>query len=170
MTGYVKPLSGREYAALQTLFAVVSTWQETNTVLDKRAKEAGNGLWRDMRLMQSLAERVMARILKTVPVEKLRHVQADIRNTHIYVKVEPPGMPSMPDLKGYSYTPTETLNRLLNYLCEHECSMCDKTTTESRKCVWRKTIEEALPHDVGRVTSEHCKYSDLVLGLSTDEE
>lgn len=167
---YTKPLSGKEYACLQTLFATVSTWQEASPIFEKRAKEAGNDLWRDLRLSQSIAERVMQKLLKTVPVEKLRHVQEDIKHTHIYVKVEPPGMSSMPGAKGYSYVPTGALNELLNYLCEHECSMCDKTSTESRKCIWRKTIEESIPHEVGRATSEHCKYSDLVLGLSLDEE
>ena len=168
---YEKPLTGNEYAALQTLFAVVSTWQEVcdNGALEKRLRGAGGTLWRDVRLIQTLSEKSMRALLKTVPLKKLKHIQAELSMTHLYIKVVPPGMTGMSS-KGYSYTPTKALNALLNYLCEHECGLCDKTEVESRKCEWRHVLEEALPHEVGKDRSGNCRYSDLVLGLGGDEE
>ena len=158
-----KPLSGREYAALQSLFAAVSHLQVLLPVLEKRAKMIPN-CWRDMRLVCTLVDKITNEIVTTVPYEKLRHVSADIRHVKLYVKVEPPGLKSM-DTEGFSYTPTKTLNNLLGYVCEHECMMCDKTPTEARKYPVRHMIDSALPHEVNTRDGEHCRYSDMAIGL-----
>ena len=167
---YVKPLTGNEYAALQTLFAVVSAWQEAceNGALKQRIRESGGTLWRDVCLLRSLSEKTMRGILRSIPAKKLQHIQAELSMTHLYIKVAPPGLPGMPDMQGYSYTPTAALNTMLQHVCETECGLCDKTEAESRKCKWRKAIEEALPHEVGKDKGGKCKYSDIVLGLETD--
>lgn len=168
---YEKPLTGNEYAALQTLFAVVSAWQEVcdNGVLERRIRASGGTLWRDVRLLQTLAEKSMRALLKTVPLKKLRHIQTELGMTKLYIKVVPPGMAGM-NTKGYSYVPTGALNAMLNHIAQNECGLCDKTDAESRKCEWRRVMEETLPHAVGKDGSGNCRYSDLVLGLSDDEE
>ena len=158
------PLSGKEYAALQTMFATVSTLSVLMPVLEKRARMVP-GLWRDLRLIQAKVDTAMEGILRTVPAEKLRHIRADISNVQLYIKVEPPGLRRKVD--GFSYTPTPVLNELLSYVCEHECMMCDKSAKEARKCEIRRMIEGALPHETGNPDGEHCKYSDMVLGIES---
>lgn len=163
-----KPLSGREYAALQSLFAAVSHMQALMPTLEKRAKMVPN-LWRDMCLVSKLVDRITEQIVTTVPLEKLRHVSADIRNTQLYVKVEPPGLHSI-GVEGFSYTPTKVLNQLLGYVCEHDCILCDRTPVEARKCPVRKMLDGALPHEIRAKDGEHCKYSDMTLGMETEDE
>lgn len=162
-----KPLSGKEYAALQSLFAAMSHLQELLPILETRAKMLPN-LWRDLKCVSALTSKSLDRILLTVPPEKLRHIMADIRNVQLYIRVEPPGMHSF-STEGFSYTPTKTLNSLLGYVCDHECMMCDKTPVESRKCEIRQMIDAALPHEVKAKDAEHCKYSDMVLGFDEVE-
>jgi hypothetical protein len=132
-------------------------------VLEQRAKMRPN-LWRDLCLINKLIDKSTTAILTTVPAEKLRHISADIRNVRLYVKVEPPGLRSV-DTTGFSYTPTKVLNNLLSHVCEHECFLCDKTPVDARKCEWRQLIDAALPHEVNAKDGEHCKYSDMAIGL-----
>ena len=161
-----KPLSGREYAAVQSLFAAISHTQELLPMLEARAKMVP-GLWRDLCMIRKVSGTALDRILLTVPPEKLRHISADVRNTQLYIKVEPPGLHSM-SVEGFSYIPTKTLNQLLCYVCEHECMMCDKTPVEARKCAIRQMIDDSLPHEVNVQDAEHCRYSDMAIGLITE--
>lgn len=162
------PLTGREYAALQSFFAAVSNMQVLLPILEKRAKLVP-GLWRDLRLIQAKTEAALPEILRTVPANKLRQINAELEHVALYVKVEAPGIRTRKS-EGFSYTPTDTLNDLLNYVCEHECMLCDRTAAESRKCEIRRMIEGALPHEVGHPDGDHCKFSDMVLGIGEKEE
>lgn len=158
------PLSGREYTALQYLFVAASTFIEMIPALMKRAKRVP-GLWRDLRLLQVVAEKCLDRLLGTIPVKKLLHVKEDIKHTSIYIRVEAPGIKSMDD-KSFSYVPTAALNSVLDHLCNTECMWCDKGPDEAKTCPYRRMIEDCLPHTVGRdEETEHCKYSSMSLGL-----
>ena len=162
------PLSGKEYAALQSLFAAVSHLQVLLPTLEKRAKMRKN-LWRDMKLVDKKIDSITNEIITTIPLEKLKHISADIRNVKLYIRVEPPGLRSM-GTEGFSYTPTKTLNELLAYVCEHECMMCDKTPKEAKKsCEVRRMLDSALPHEINVKDGEHCKYSDMVIGIEEGE-
>lgn len=164
------PLSGKEYAALQTLFGMVSAWANDRSagVLEKRAKAAG--IWDEVEQIETLCAKVMVGLFDTIPAKKLQHIKMDLKNTQILIRVTPPGMSALPEMKSYCYVPTYALNSALNHICQTECALCDKTDAESRKCEFRKTLDGALPHAVGKDESGHCRYSDLVLGLTVEDE
>lgn len=155
------PLSGREYSALQTLFAIVSGFTAGLDFLQKRSETAG--CWDDLQRVGELSQECLDKILLTVPNQKLDHIRRNLANIRLHIKVEPPGLSTKTD--EYSYVPLTALNDLLNHLCQTECSLCDKTAVEARKCPYRKIIDDAIPHEVEGKDREHCKYSDLVLGL-----
>ena len=157
-----KPLSGREYAALQSLFAAISHFEELTPTLEARNRMVP-GLSEDFAEVSGKLDTMLERILGTVPEAKLRHIKADLQNVRLYIKVEPPGLSSKSTL-GFSYTPTKTLNALLGYLVEHECLLCSQSPTEARKCWIRKVIDEALPHEVEAKDGEYCKYANFALG------
>ena len=162
-------LTGREYAALLSLFAQVSHFETLLPQLEKRIKTIP-GLWEKLMDAQAVTEEALAELPKTIPTNKLRHVMADIKNAKIYIRIEPPGcVPSM-DMSGFSYIPTKTLNELLCYVMDHDCIMCDKSPTEARKCPARMMIENALPHEVTAKDAAHCRYSDMSLGFTGGEE
>ena len=159
-------LSGREYAALQSLFAALSHMQVLLPTLQQRAQTVPN-LWRDLKLLESKTESTMKGILSTIPEKKLRQISTELAHTRIIIKVLPPGLDEKPT--GMSYIPTKELNTALGYVCEHECIMCDQTPTEARKCPIRKMLDNILPHEVQAKDSDHCKYSDFSIGLETEE-
>lgn len=159
-----KYLSGREYAALLSLFAAVSHYAELFPRLRNRA-ELIPGLWEKMEDAHHLTDEILEEIVRTIPQDKCKHMLADIKHVKLYVKIEPPG--SVPSVKmdGFSYVPTPALNELLAYVMEHECMMCDKTPVEARKCPIRNTFKGALVHEVDAQDGEHCKYSDMIMNL-----
>ena len=164
-----KKLTGREYSAMLSLFAAISHYQELYPILSKRA-DMVPGTQEMMDETSRLTGEIIDRLLGTIPQEKLRHMKADLDHVKLYIKVEPPGSVPSVDMRSFSYVPTRTLNELLAYAMEHDCFLCDKTPAEARKCPVRKMIDAALVHEVDAIDAQHCKYSDLALGVETVRE
>lgn len=155
------PLKGREYTALQTLFAMVSGFTAGIGPLEKRSEAAG---CRDeLHEVGRLAQECLDKLLLTVQEKKLMQIRTELENIRLHIKIEPNWAVSK--MRGMSYVPTDTLNDLLNHMCQTECFTCSKTAVEARKCPHRKTIEDALPHEVEGKERESCRFSDMVLGL-----
>lgn len=159
-----KYLSGREYAAVLSLFAAISHHAELFPILRQRA-EMVPGLWEKMETVQSDTGDILDGLLSTIPESKLRHIRTDVSHVKLYIKVEPPGCAPTVDMRGMSYVPTKSLNELMCYVMEHECLLCDKTPKEARTCPVRAMFDGALPHEVNAKDAEHCKYSDMSIGL-----
>lgn len=161
------PLSGREYAAMLSLFAAVSHYSELFPVLRKRAESVD--AWDEMQEISTAAQAVIDKLFQTVPLKKLKQVSAELSHVQLYIKIEPPGCVRTMNTAGFSYIPTKTVNDLLQYICDHECLMCDKSAVEARKCPYREMIENCLPHKVDAKDSANCKFSDMMLGLEEAE-
>lgn len=82
------PLSGREYYALRELFGVVSTFNNCAGELDKRVRSIP-GAYRDYRMIQSVAEKLVRKLLTTVPKNKLVQISKELKYTRIVVEVKP---------------------------------------------------------------------------------
>ena len=162
---FVEPVSGKEYAAMQSIFAMISTIQVAEPILEKRLRRLGGGVWRDWRMLMVKLDRVMRALLSTVPVNKLQQINRNFGMTRVYIKTEAPGIKTMDDT-SYVYVPARALDYVLNIMIENNCLLCDKSEIEGRKCEHRRALEECLPHQV-RVArgSEKCMYADLSLGL-----
>ena len=158
---FVEPVSGKEYAAMQSLFAMISTLQVAEPVLEKRMRRLRGGVWRDWRMLQTKADRIMRALLSSVPANKLMQINRNFSMTRVYIKTEAPGIKTMDDT-SYVYVPARALNEMISA----NCILCDKTEVEGRKCPHRKALEECLPHQVNVARgSEKCKFGDLVMGF-----
>lgn len=159
----VAPLSGKEYAALQALFSLRGGLDSTKEVLAKRAEMAG--VTAEMEQLRTLAKTVMDEMLRTVPDNKLQSVMANLNNTHVYIRVEAPGIPTKQTPQMLLVKAT-SLDYVLNAMIDNYCLMCDKTEKEGRKCPHRQAMEDCLPNTVSVARgSEKCKFSDLAIGL-----
>ena len=156
-------LSGREYTALQYVFATVSSFSELTPTLGKRAALV-DGLPERMQLIRDTGERVLHELLSTVPPRKLQHILKDLEHTHLYIKVEAPGLQTV-DATAWCYTPAAVLNDCLSMICTDHCLLCDKTTEEAKTCDVRRLLEDALPHEIDGKEGTRCKYSDFTMGL-----
>ena len=162
---FTEPLSGREYAAMQSLFAIISTFEVTEGALEKRLRRLGGGVWRDFRMIRRKADRVMRAMLTTVPVGKLQQVMRNFDYTRVYIRVEAPGIPTK-DSTNWVHVPAAALDDLCNTVIGDHCLLCDQSEVEGRKCPLRKSMEAALPHAIKvKRGSDRCMFADLSLGL-----
>ncbi len=162
------PLSGKEYAALQSTFATRSNFTVILPILKKRAEAAG--VWEDLQRVDELCEQVMRQLLRTVPIPKLKQVMQNLSKVKIYIKEEAPGIQTK-DPTNFVYVKAESLDFILQECMDFHCAMCDKTEIEGRKCPYRQAIEGCLPYEI-RVArgSEKCKFADLSIGMDDLEE
>lgn len=104
-------------------------------------------------------------IARTIPVEKLKSIRRDLDKTRVYIKIEAPGIETL-DGTAYRYVKTETLNRLVDYMANNACLLCDRSETEARGCPYRAVMEDAIPHEIDyKAPDGCCRWSGLVLGL-----
>lgn len=166
---FTEPVSGREYSALQSLFALISTFEVAAPILEKRAKHLGGGVWRDLQMIRAKSDKVMRALLTTIPVNKLMQINRNFSMTRVYIKTEAPGIATKDDT-NFVYVPAKALDYVLNEMIANNCILCDKTEVEGRKCPHRQALEDCLPHEI-RVArgSETCKFADLILGLDDIE-
>ena len=80
------PLSGKEYSALLSLFAVNSTLNDQANVLTERIKTK-SGAWRDFRLATVKMQKVLDEIVTTIPVKKLHAIARDLQHARVHVDI-----------------------------------------------------------------------------------
>ena len=66
-------VNGREYAAMQALFAVLSTYQVAGPVLEARLRKLGGGVWRDFRMIQVKMEAPVRETAERLIQEQIPH-------------------------------------------------------------------------------------------------
>lgn len=149
-------LNAKEYYGLRCLFGLVSEFTLTEKLLHKRMHMIPNG-WRDFRLLSSMAEKLMARVLMTVPQDKLNQIARELRQTHVEVAVR--ATPTLRPGDGLTYVPEAALDRLTQKVIDWECFGCEKCGKEARRCQIRQDIEAtyhfALPF------KESCPFSEF---------
>ena len=125
------PLSGREYYALRELFGVVSTFNNCAGELDKRVRSIP-GAYRDYRMIQSVAEKLVRKLLTTVPKNKLVQISKELKYTRIVVEVKPEITPSRDDGNLLTYVPQRALERIMEKVVGYECFCCEKAGKDAR--------------------------------------
>lgn len=159
-----RPLSKREYLGLLSLTGSLDALADSIPMLATRGVESRLEASRD-----TLGE-ILHDVCLTIPTDKLRRIRKDMDNTKVYTKVEAPGIRTV-DTEHHRYVPAKVLNKLVDYVVQHECLLCDKSAVEGRHCPIREMIEDAIPHEVAyKVSNGDCKWSGLSLGLGEWED
>lgn len=137
------PLSKNEYYALLELFGIVNSFNQCTGILERRCRTIPNG-WRDMRLLISTAERLMQKLLSTVPSKKLIAIQKDMHFARCELKVMP-DYTAEKDKDGFAYVPNTALSNVVERLINWECMLCDKSKAKSKQCKTLKDIAALYP-------------------------
>ncbi len=154
--GEKMPLSQREYAELKHLFGLVSAMQVTRPYLEKRLRTVP-GAWRDFRLVQSVSQKLLERVLRTVPVNKLHQISGDLKNLRIDIRIDPFHRPGQEQtLKGYEFVPVEALQVICGKATDAECMFCGKHGRAARKCTLRKALLDTFPYEIPGFEGDEC--------------
>ena len=137
------PLSGKEYSALLSLFAVNSTLNDQANVLTERIKTK-SGAWRDFRLATVKMQKVLDEIVTTIPVKKLHAIARDLQHARVHVDIN---TASERRYNGVIYVDESALIALLDYAVSQNCWCCEKKNKDVKHCQILKLITDVMPYD-----------------------
>lgn len=124
----------------------VSTFNNCAGELDKRVRSIP-GAYRDYRMIQSVAEKLVRKLLTTVPKNKLVQISKELKYTRIVVEVKPEITPSRDDGNLLTYVPQRALERIMEKVVGYECFCCEKAGKDARRCQLRRDIEATYHYD-----------------------
>lgn len=164
------PLSGREYYALRELFGIVSTFNNCADSLNKRVRSIPGGAYRDYRMIQTVSEKLLTEILKTIPYNKLLQISKELRCTHVTVEVRPEiGRRLKHDGENMlTYVPQRALERITEHAIDIECRFCEKSGKDAKHCQLRRDIEATYHYDYPDDGKE-CPFAGLAIGGSHEK-
>lgn len=142
------PLSHREYKALRQLFGMVALWDSESGELKKRLAGIPGG-WRDARMIASVSDKLLRKILDTVPLKKLAMIRKELRSTvcEVVVKKDVTGVTK----EAFTYVEQEALERITSKAMEMSCLFCEKCGKEARDCQLRKDVERLYMWDFPKI-------------------
>ena len=162
--------SEREYYATRELFGIVSTFNRCAGELERRVREIPGG-WRDLRLIQTLSEKLVVGILQTVPRKKLAAIKRELYNTEVLVNVRRDvARPAQGEEDGFTYVPQRALERITQCAVNFECFCCEKKGTEAKRCQLRRDIEATYMFEYDCPAGQACPFQGAVIETDTDED
>ena len=135
-------VSYREYQAIRALFGTQNSLIFAQKDLEQRLKVVPDG-WRDFRLVYSVLEKLLTRLLKTVPSQKLLTMKRELENTYCEVKMKGAVGPVEGDL--LRVVRQEDLEKIVDSAMEMNCYMCERC--DYKKCPLYQAIQGAYHYD-----------------------
>lgn len=156
--------SEREYYATRELFGIVSTFSKCAGELERRVREIPGG-WRDLRLIQTLSEKLLIGILRTVPQKKLAAIKRELDNTEVLVNVRRSvSTPLREDTDGFTYVSQRALERITQRVVDFECFCCEKKGADAKRCQLRRDIEATYMYEYPCPAKKECPFQEETFG------
>ena len=152
------PLRSREYTALLSLVGSMDALSNAIRGIDR-------GQGEQLKKALEIGETALRAICDTVPLNKLRLIQQDMKHTRIYTKVEAPGISTV-DTEHHRYVLAKILNELVTYVSQAECYLCEKSEKDGKQCAIREMMENAIPHELDfKAIDGRCKWCGVALNI-----
>lgn len=156
------PMNRDEYLAMRRLAGSFSTFMEYYRKLEKRAKLGPKGLWRDMRMLSVVWQRILHGLCLTMPEDKLKTLHSELNHIRIEVYVTNP-VSGGKRHDGNLYVPEDAMCRLIDKAMSMECFGCTKCGADVKNCPLRKDINALYPYEIPRRKDGYCEMADLEL-------
>lgn len=146
------PLSNPEYIALCCLMGAVNMLKKNKETLEDRLRLVKGG-WRDIQLVTSVCDKLFEKILDTVPIKKLLSIQREMRYMVCETKL---GSASRPQDEDDIFITNTALKKMVNRAICMDCTFCEKTKQECKKCELYRDISACYPFELGKPETETC--------------
>lgn len=158
------PLSAKEYDAIRAIFGAVYALTEMHPVLEQRCKTIKGG-WRDIRLLVTVADRLMDALLLTVPRKKLRAMKRELENTVMEIKMKPAVLPNTDDY--LTVVPQGAVEYVTQKALDFCCLGCEKR--DYRNCELFNSVQSLYHYDFPK--AKECPLNDMfqIKGCDRDE-
>jgi hypothetical protein len=132
----------------------------------ERARRAGKWVWRDIRIIDSLVDKVQRALLDTMPERREEYYLAYCLHGHYELVMNGP-------YRGTRYVMINDrhLAEITERAMEAECMMCFREGGEIRSCPLRRALlEVAPPGELEDGRWEKCEYREAARQVLNDEE
>lgn len=152
------PMNSREYQDFLLFVGFADTALQSADKLERRAKLARKGTWRDMRMMATVAKRVAQALFDTIPKRKQKIVHAEMERMVTAVTIQPPNDLPQKKFPNYTTVPARELEWLIKYSLQWECLGCQLEGAAQRRCEFRKHLESLYLFDIEDVRAGECPF------------
>lgn len=161
------PISKKEYYAIQAIFGMMSELSRNLEDIKSRAQKLP-GVWRDLKLCQTLLAKSQKLLLKTVPIKKLYQIQRELDNTYTRIHV---GKDYSKNTDAVTYIDRDALDRIVSRAMLMHCFACTKCGREARKCQLRQDIEDTYLWNLHPLRNDElCRFADCTLEEAINEQ
>ena len=158
----------RENEVMLDLMILRNSLRRNAPACRERARLAGKWVWRDIRLMLTLVNRIQEKLLRTMPESRDEYYSAYARFGHYELKIDGPVRTSRHLL---------ITDKHLATICEaamtNECVLCMREGAEIGKCALREALlESAAPRAIenGDSPFRRCEYREAAGQLVHGED
>lgn len=155
-------MNREEYISIRRLFGAFSTYVQYYEQMKKRAQMGPRWLWRDLRMLAVVWQRVLHGLCQTMPEDKLKTLHSELDHIQIEVYVKNP-VTGGKRHDGNLYVPEDAMCRLIDKAMSMECFGCTKCGADVKKCPLRKDINALYPYEIPRRKDGYCEMADLEL-------
>ena len=132
----------------------------------ERARHAGKWVWRDIRLLDTLVDKIQRQMLDTMQERREEYYLGYCKHGHYELAMNGPCRGSR-----YVLINDKHLAELTESAMEAECMMCFKEGSEIRSCLLRKALlEVAPPTELQDGRWEKCEYREAARQVMNDED
>lgn len=149
------PLSTKEYEALRLLFASKAAFE--NTALKDRLQTIP-GAWRDMRCVWAKVDKLLTRLLDTIPLKKLLALKRELKNTYCEMRIKGASNTTSNDCVYVSH---QAIVRLIDRAMDMQCGLCEKSAEDCRKCQLFQDIAACFPYEIVMPKDSLCPFAGL---------
>lgn len=132
----------------------------------ERARRAGKWTWRDIRLLDTLVDKIQRNLLDTMPERREEYYLSYCKHGHYELVINGP-------IRGTRYVliSDRHLAELTESAMEAECMLCFREGSEIRNCLLRQAmLEVAPPTELQDGLWEKCEYREAARQVMNDED
>ena len=149
---------------MMNLMVLRNSLHHNGTACRERARRAGKWVWRDIRLMTTLVDRIQNALLRTMPESRDEYYSAYARHGHYELHIDGPVRTSR-----HLLVTDKHLAAMAEAAMKSECILCMREGSEIGRCPLREALlETAVPTEIQEGRWQKCEYRDaagkLVLG------
>lgn len=151
------PAKGRELQSIEMYAFFQAAIHQHEPGLMERLKTCPNA-WRDYRLLETIADRVLDAIYASLPNKTMARIVAGSNNLELRVAPK-----SVNRARDYIMVEYEDFRHIVKGLADGTCGICLGEQETAKGCPMRKLLAEYLPPDDGQPFGS-CPYAGTSLG------
>lgn len=151
----------RENEFMLNLMILRNTLRTNAPSCRDRARLAGKWVWRDIRLMLTLVNRVQEKMLRTMPASREEYYSAYAKHGHYELHIDGPVRTAR-----HLLVTDKHLGSICEAAMKSECILCMREGSEINRCELREALLEAAPPtDLQEGLYMKCEYRDAAGAL-----